>query len=164
MINNSQKEIIFLVDTNVLIGFSLWTPISLNGGFWNKLEEALKNGKWVLLDVVADEIKRFNPELFKWCKKQESNGLVKKINDNDRYRAIEINEQYKMIDEVTGKSTVDTYLIAYAEANNLGIFSREKSRVNADDLYKIPDVCSLLKIERISQPIVFLKKIGFKSN
>ncbi|MDP3043502.1 MAG: DUF4411 family protein [bacterium] len=161
MIDDSKKETKFLVDTNVLIGFSLWTPIPLNGGFWNKLEEALGDGKWVLLDVVVKEIK-YNPDLVKWCEKQKNNGLVKKICDDDKYRAIEINSQYKMIDEVTQKSTVDTYLIAYAEANNLGIFSRESPRSNSTDLYKIPDVCDELKIERIKQPMIFLKKIGFK--
>ena len=87
--------------------------------------------------------------------------MVKKICDDDKYRAIEINNQYKMIDEITHKSTVDTYLIAYAEINNLGIFSRESPRTKFTDLYKIPDVCDELKIERIKQPIVFLKKIGF---
>ena len=161
MNDDLKTETKFLVDTNVLIGFSLWIPIPLNGGFWNKLEEALKNDKWVLVDVVVKEIK-YNSDLEKWCKKQENKGLVKKICDDNKYKAIKINNQYKMIDEVTHKSTVDTYLIAYAEANNLGIFSRESPRANSTDLYKIPDVCDKLKIERIKQPMVFFKKIGFK--
>ena len=161
MTNYAQQEIKYLVDTNVLIGFSLWTPILLNGGFWEKLEKSLEDGKWVLLDVVIKEIK-YNPELVRWCKKQEKKGLVQKICEDNKYRAIEINNRYKMIDEVTQKSTVDTYLIAYAEANNLGIFSRESPRANPADLYKIPDVCKELNISRIKQPMVFLKSIGFK--
>ncbi len=68
-----------------------------------------------------------------------------------------------MIDDVTQKSTVDTYIIAHAEANNLGIFSRESQRRIPTELYKIPDVCKELNIDRISRPMVFLKTIGFEA-
>ena len=86
---------------------------------------------------------------------------IEKIKTDDRNRAAEINNSYKMIDEITFKSTVDTYLIAYAEANNLGIFTRENHRKNMAELYKIPDVCDLLKIKRIKKPKIFLQEIGF---
>ena len=152
---------IYVVDTNVLIGFSMWTPIPLNGGFWDKFEAALRDGKWVLLDVVSREVK-YNKDLMKWCKKQVNSGLVKEISEKEKYRGIEINEKYKMIDDITHKSTVDTYIIAHAEANNLGIFSREGNRRDTTSLYKIPDVCCELKIENIRQPLAFLKRIGFK--
>jgi hypothetical protein len=152
----------YLVDTNVLIGFSLWKPISLNFNsiFWSKFSDALKNGEWVLLDVVANEV-QYDTDLVKWCKEQKKNGLVTKIEDENRSRAVEINDQYKMIDGATGKSEVDTYLIAYAEANNIGIFSRESFRKNAGELYKIPDVCQLLNIKRTNKPKTFLRAIGF---
>lgn len=66
-----------------------------------------------------------------------------------------------MIDATSGKSEVDTYLIAYAEANNLGIFSRESRRENSRTLYKIPDVCDILNIKHIHSPRFFLEEIGF---
>lgn len=161
MVNNPTK-IKYLLDTNVLIGFSLWKPISLklNDVFWLEFSNALEKDKWVLLDVVAKEVK-FDKDLIKWCKEQTKKGLVKKIDDVNRNRAVEINNQYNMIDQSTYKSTVDTYLIAYAEANNLGIFSRESPRIKPTDLYKIPDVCQALSISRINKPKVFLKEIGF---
>jgi len=153
-----------LVDTNILIGFSLWKPISLqlNDIFWNELENALKSGGWVLLDVVMNEVNSgFDGDLKKWCKQQAKNGLVQKLNNDHRQRAVDINNQYPMIDQATQKSTVDTYLIAYAEANGLGVFSREAPRTNADELHKIPDVCDALGIKRLRQPKAFLKAIGF---
>ncbi|HNR81636.1 MAG TPA: DUF4411 family protein, partial [Candidatus Pacearchaeota archaeon] len=141
MTNNGAK-IKYLLDTNVLIEFSVWKPISLNlnKDFWTGFETALRKNDWILLDVVAGEVK-YDNDLIGWINNQKKNGLVEKIKTDDRNRAAEINNSYKMIDEITFKSTVDTYLIAYAEANNLGIFTRENHRKNMAELYKIPDVC-----------------------
>lgn len=152
----------YLLDTNVLIELSLWIPISLNKVFWSMLEKALQAGDWVLLDVVVGEIK-YNDELIKWCKSQNGKGLVKSLDIKNRERAIEINNAYKMIDDITQNSTVDTYLVAYAEANNLVLFSRESERDNGTKLYKIPDVCKILKINFIRKPRVFLGAIDFKN-
>ena len=145
-----------------MIGFSLWLPITLHGVFWAKFAESLAKGEWILLDVVVKEIK-YNPDLQKWCKEQEKKGLVKAIDDTHRDRGVEINNSNKMIDAATGKSTVDTYIIAYAEANKLVLFSRESPMKPGDALYKIPDVCSILKVDRIAKPQIFLEAIGFKN-
>jgi hypothetical protein len=152
----------YLLDANVLLDFSLWVPISFgfNKDFWIKLGESLKNGEWVLLDVVVEEVK-YDQDLAKWLKEQKQKGLVEKINANDKNRAAEINNNYKMIDDATFKSTVDTYLIAYAEANNLEIFTREGKRKSPTELYKIPDVCELLRVKYIRNPKKFLENIGF---
>ena len=134
MTNNGAK-IKYLLDTNVLIEFSVWKPISLNlnKDFWTGFETALRKNDWILLDVVAGEVK-YDNDLIGWINNQKKNGLVEKIKTDDRNRAAEINNSYKMIDEITFKSTVDTYLIAYAEANNLGIFTRENHRKNMAEL------------------------------
>lgn len=153
---------VYLPDTNIIIGFSFWLPVSMHKVFWTKLTESLERGEWIFLDVVMKEIK-YNPELEKWCRDQENKGLVTILDDKYRDRGVEINNLYKMIDAVTGKSTVDTYIIAYAEANKLVLFSREGHMKPGDDLYKIPDVCDALGVERIAKPKVFLKAIGFQN-
>ena len=153
---------VYLPDTNILIGFSFWLPVPLHKVFWAQLAESLERGEWIFLDVVRKEIK-YNPELEKWCKEQEKKGFVTAISDDHRARGVEINNQYKMIDETTQKSTVDTYIIAYAEASKSVLFSRESPRKSDKDLYKIPDVCSLLGVERIAKPEVFLKAISFQN-
>jgi hypothetical protein len=157
----NKRGVKYLADTNVLIGFSLWKPIALpnlNLIFWNKLSEALEKDKWTLLDVVVDEI-LYDKDLKKWCTEQKNKGLLKKISDDDKNRAVEINNRYKMIDAATANSTVDTYLIAYAEANGVGIFSRESP--GNGGLYKIPDVCNIFKIDNTKSPKLFLRGIDF---
>lgn len=153
----------YILDTNTLIGFSVWIPIDLNKNFWDKLGESLQRGDWVLLDVVVDEIKYENDGLKKWCDVQKKKGLQKNITDINRNRAVEINNTYKMIDEATGKSTVDVYLIAYAEENKLTVLSRESSRESDTDLYKVPDACRKLNIRSIKRPKEFLQAIGFRN-
>lgn len=160
--SEQDEERVYILDTNVLIDFSLWIPISLNETFWENLEKSLSADKWVLLDVVVDEIK-YAPELKRWCEKQKRNGFIKKIEDKHRDRALEINESYKMIDEVDGNSTTDTYIIAYAEEKNLSIFSRESYKIKENGLLKIPEVCDKLKIITTRKPIKFLKSISFKN-
>ena len=154
----------YILDTNTLIGFFIWIPIELNGNFWKKLEDSLQNGDWVLLNVIVGEIKYANDGLQQWCEAQRKRGLMKSIDDSHRNRAVEINNMYPMINEATGKSTGDVYLIAYAEANQLTILTREGYREKATDLYKIPDVCKALNIQVVRRPKEFLKSIGFNNN
>jgi hypothetical protein len=161
--NNPPKERIYVLDTNILFDLSLWMPIDLNRVFWTKFEEALQAGKWILLDVVVDEVKGENDGLKKWCEEQKGKGLIKSIEDTHKARAVEINNLYPMIDETTLRSTVDTYLIAYAEANDLVIFSREGFRKKQDDLYKIPDVCRILNIKVMRRPREFFEMLDYKN-
>lgn len=160
--NKSQDKKAYLLDTNILIGFSIWVPITFNINFWNWLEEALQSGEWILLDVVVGEVK-YNRELEEWCEKQKKKGLVTVVSDEVKNRAVKINNIYQMIDETTLKSTVDTYLIAYAEANQLTVCSREAERGVDEVLYKIPDVCKKLHVRVTKRPKEFLRAIGFKN-
>lgn len=159
----STNKKVYVLDTNALIQFSIWLPIDLNRAFWTKLQEALANGDWVLLDVMVEEIKYGNDGLKKWCEEQKKKGLIQSITDDHRNRAAEINNTYKMIDESNGKSTGDTYLIAFAEANKLVVFSREAPRKNDTDPFKIPDVCKALSVGLIYKPRELLEAIGYKN-
>lgn len=163
MTNTTSSDKIYVLDTNILFDLSLWLPIDLNKTFWNKFENALQSKKWVLLDVVVNEIRGDNDGLKKWCEEQKRKGFITVLEDKHRTRAIKVNEDYPMIDESTQRSTVDTYLIAFAEANKLVIFSREGFRKKADDLYKIPDVCKELDIKIIRRPREFFEMLDYRN-
>lgn len=163
MTNTTSSDKIYVLDTNILIELSLWLPIDLNKVFWSKFKDALQGKTWLLLDVVMDEIKHDNDGLKKWCDEQKRNGLITPLENIHRTRAVEINEKYTMIDESTQRSTVDTYLIAFAELNKLTIFSREGSRKKLDGLYKIPDVCKELSIKMIRRPREFFEMLDYRN-
>ena len=160
---NPSSQKIYILDTNILIDLSLWLPIDLNKAFWSKFEEGLQSGKWILLDVIVDEIRGENDGLKKWCVDQKKKGVTKTLEDTHRARAAEINNQYPMIDGSTQRSTVDTYLIAYAEANKSVVFSREGFRKKPEDLHKIPDVCKALNIGVMRRPKEFFEMLGYRN-
>lgn len=159
---NNSNSTKYIIDTSVFIDLSIWYPFGHSNSFWFQLETALQQKKLVLLNVVVDEVKYYNRPLVTWLKKQKRNGLMTIISDEVREKAAEINNQYEMIDENTGKSQVDAYLVAYASLNNLPIFTREGHRKNASALYKIPDVCEKLRIKCIRQPRLFFSHIEYK--
>lgn len=154
---------VYVLDTNVLVDLSLWLPIALNGKFWSVLESGLQSGQWILLDVIVDEIKHDNDGLKKWCDDQKRKGLLKSIDGTHKSRGVVINNQYPMIDATTQRSTVDTYLIAYAEANGLVVLSRERFKDQSEALFKIPDVCKALNVKMIRRPREFFEALGYKN-
>ncbi len=159
-IDDSRK--VYVVDTNVLVEFCHWCPFKFSSAFWSQLENFLDSGKWILLDVVVDEIK-YPKEIKKWAQNQKDKGVVVALDEKVRERAVEINDQYPMIDEASGKSEVDTYIVAYAEINNLLIFTREGSRKDNHELYKIPDVCRELGVGYIRKAHLFMQDLEFSS-
>ncbi len=159
---SNPKLITYVLDTNILINFALFVPIKLNEVFWAKMAERLAEGKWILLDVVVTEVK-FNQDLIDWCKAQAEAGVVQKVEDRHRFRAVEINNTYPMIDQVAQKSEADTYIIAYAENKKMCVFTREsfKDPTKIGALNKIPDVCKALRVRYERTPEKFLTDLGF---
>ena len=147
----------YVIDTNILISFRIFTPMNIHKTFWNRMTDAVKQGKLIFIQDVAEECK--DPFLKLWLKTVSNS--VTRIDDNLRNRAIEINNQYPMIDRTstTIKSQADPVIIAFAEKNKDIVFSHEKNRKKDDDLYKIPDVCEILKIRCVRWPDKVLPKI-----
>lgn len=157
--SQSNNNTVYIVDANFLINFHKWIPRSTFPVFWQELERTLKEGKWILLDVVVAEVTREGP-MRQWCNKLKQAGLVAKVTDTDKLAGAEINNQHTMIDVNSGRSTNDTYIIAHAKANGYGVASDEAPRINDTKSYKIPDVCEALKIPRIRKAEVFYRQIG----
>ena len=134
----------------------------MNSVFWTKMADYLRNGDWIFLDVVAAEVSGRSP-LQNWITQQRQAGLITTLDSASRARAAQINNTYPMIDQTTLRSTVDTYLVAYAETNNLKILSREGNRDNSTSLYKIPDVCNALGIAMTRSPKEFLRDMRFSN-
>ena len=159
--SEEEQKTVFVLDTNVLFELSVWMPPHLNKVFWQKLAYALKESKWVLLDVVVNEVKK-GGALKKWCQDRKNEELITIVSVQQRARGIEINNAHTIIDETSQKSVADVYLLAYAEEKSYTIFTREGHRRNNTGLYKIPDICQLLKITYMRTPDKFYEAMNFR--
>lgn len=154
----------YILDTNILINLNDWLPVDKFPKFWDRMEKSLKDDKWVLLDVVVAEILKYKGKdnISNWCKKQKVSGFVK-ITNHLLYRSVEINDKYKIIDEVAQKSTADPIILAFAEQNksDYKIFTREGYKKDGEKLMKIPDVCRDMNIKYLRQVSEFYEHIEF---
>jgi hypothetical protein len=155
----------YILDTNILIDLNIWLPKSKFPKFWDKMHISLKGGKWVLLDVVADEIWKFQgkQDLGLWCSEQKTNKLITKT-DACLDRSVEIQDAYNIVDLVKRKSEADPTIVAFAESDIsiYKIFTRERHKGPGDQFFKMPDVCNILRIKYTRKVDEFYDHIDFK--
>ena len=149
---------IYSIDTNMLISWSRFNPISYNRIFWSSLKKFIDKGQIILIKPIADECKY--GKLKTWIK---SNAKITEISVDVRKRAIEINNKYGLITNENGtvKSGADPFLIAYAERYECTVLSDESNRKNKNDPMKIPDVCAELRIKLTRSTEEMMKKLDF---
>ena len=152
----------YLIDANILIKFQHFTPREYHQRFWQALADQVKQGKIVILDKVAEECR--GRWLNIWLQESDISQLVVTVDSATRQKAVEINDQYQMITQEPGgslKSVADTYMIAYAQQNNLSIFSDEQGKRPPQTVNKIPDVCDDLQIGYKRNPIAVMHELQF---
>ena len=149
----------YIIDTNILINFRIFTPIKFHKTFWKQLEECVNNDEIIILQDVADECK--DSELSTWIKRKK----IEPVSHDIRNRANEINKQYPMITEIAQqmKSEADPVIIAFAEKNRYAVFTQEAPSKPGGGVYKIPDVCHKLGITCERWPNNVFTKIKFKT-
>ena len=153
----------YVIDTSILIDFSIFVPESFHPRFWKELENKIISGEIILLDVVVNEIK-YRKDLKKWVTNPARKSRMITIDTAVRDRGTQINNIYNIITTSPGgnqKSVADVYIIAYADIHGCGVFSRESGRRLPTDPMKIPDVCQRLSIPYVRKPEVALKNINF---
>ncbi len=148
----------YIIDTNILINFKIFTPMKIHEIFWKQLGECIKKGEIVLIQDVANECK--DRELKGWVFKQK----IEKVSNDIKDRANEINKEYPIItvlDQQT-KSEADPIIIAYAEQNNCCVFTREADEDPKNGIYKIPAICKKLNIDFQRWPNKVFDNLRFK--
>ncbi len=171
MVRHNQDS--YVIDTNILINFGIFTPHNVHKKFWSSMEEALQNDKIIILEEVAYECKEGDLKI--WIDEQRKAGRVVSVNADIRARAMYINEEYQLLTYGTNKSgkrvqksKADSIIIAYAENNKHTVFTwesdkqvKQMKRVVYPEYasMKIPAVCKALDIPYIRYPDQVLKKV-----
>ncbi len=154
----SASHTTYVIDTNILINWSIFTPMEFHTTFWKQLSDCIQSKQIIVIQDVADECK------FGLLKGWVTEQTIIPIDDGVRQRAIEINDKYTLITQKSGstKSEADPVIIAYAEKNHYGVFSYESKKKPFDNVNKIPDVCEDLDISCERWTAKILKEINFK--
>lgn len=126
---------VFLIDTNALLTPHLmYYPFDLAPSFWEQLEEKLKDGSVVLLDMVKNEITEGHDELSNWMKSLQGINIIDHRTPEiiEKYSrvlgAVQSNTCYKQsaLAEWSRESVADPWLIATAAVRKLTIVTFEK--------------------------------------
>jgi len=149
----------FIIDSSSLIQLRQYYPKDLFAPLYDKLTPVLKSGKVVVLDLVIDEIKDKEKEIFKILDENIPKERSYKFEDY-------ILESQKIIrthyDEVKKphKLKADPHIIACAKQENLRIVTDELK----EDRTSIPNVCDKENVKYLNL-LDFLREenISFKT-
>ena len=151
----------YVIDTNILIGFSIYSPAKYYPTFWKWFEDQVTKGRIIILDVVRDECR--NQTIKKWIMRKSIKSCIVKTGDEIKKEGLVIDSEYSLTTEEGGvqKSTADPVIIAYAKRHGYTVFSQERNRKPEETQNKIPDVCTELGVPVERWPENVLKELGF---
>lgn len=145
-----MSEQIFLIDANVLIdAHQRYYAFDIAPSFWKRLVDHAKSGRVVSIDRVGHELKNANDDdpLNSWSKELFSQWFVS-TQDTAVYEAyskimewVQDNEQFYDAAKSEFASVADSWLVAFALANNYTIVTQEVYQENARKRILIPNVC-----------------------
>jgi hypothetical protein len=112
--------------------------------FWKKMETSIREGIMISPDIVLNELKRKEDELYEWAKSQEKLFVPLSTEIQEIHTDI-INAYPKLIDSSKNRSMCDPWVIALAQVQGCKVVT-EESR-GSEKRPKIPDVCDALGIK-----------------
>lgn len=135
----------YSVDASAFIyGWSEYYPPDVFPSIWERLGAIASEGRLLVCDEVASELKRKEDGLHKWLM-----GFPQAIIEIDdpiqlHVRAI-LAEHSRLLDTRKNKSGGDPFVIALARARKATVVTGELA-TNSLNRPKIPDVCGALKV------------------
>ncbi len=138
------KHKIYCLDTSAFIeSWQRYYPIDSFPGIWNELESLIKNKRIIAPKEVLLEIRRKDDDLHKWIKNNED--IFIELDDDFQKAVSEIMTAFpKLVDERSGKSSGDPFVIALAKIRKTPVITYEKG--GTEQRPKIPNVCNHYKI------------------
>ena len=114
-------------------------PPDLFSPLWQKIEELIKRGEIGSSEIVLDDLKRIEDEVFRWAKTQ--NNLFAKLDGPIQREVREILNVYPRLVEQGGRrSASDPFVVALAKINNACVITYELFHPNSARV-NIPFVC-----------------------
>jgi len=128
-------------------------------GFWEKLEEAVADGRIISIDMVRIEIGKQDDDLNKWAKARPSMFLP-----TDQQTMNEVSGLIKRFPKFAttkgDKDFADPFLVAHAVTKGLVVVTQENLSGDPGKKLKIPDVCDALNIPHLNM-LKMVKELGW---
>jgi len=136
----------YCIDTSALMdAWVRWYPPEVFPSLWDAMDALIDDRRLISSEEVLHELERKEGDtLHAWAKEREQVFLP--LDDNIQACPSEIMTSHpRLVDERTGKSFADPWVIATAEVNGCGVVTGEKG-TGTPDRPKIPDVCQARNI------------------
>lgn len=165
----------FLIDANVFVTpYRQYYPFDLAPSFWGKLEELIKDGTIVVMDMVKAEVLQGTDDLSNWMGSLEIGDYLDKRQPEiiAKYTAVlthvQTNPCYQeaALHEWSKATVADPWLIAAAAVKGYTIITLETPNKNLSPNTptkrpKIPDVARALEVE--ARDLFYLmRKLNFR--
>lgn len=116
-----------------------WYPRDIFPSFWEKLEELIGNGQIVTSGEVLRELERKDDEVFQWAKARPE--LFMPLSEDVQRATAKVLEKFpRLVDERSGKSRADPFVIGVAIVTGATLVTGEQAR-GSDKRPRIPDAC-----------------------
>ena len=147
----NHDQIIYSLDTSALIAaFHERYPIENFPSLWRKIEELIRNGRLKMSQIVFDEAMR-DTDIKQWCDEyQLKPDFQVPIDELVQEQVSEVLSEFpRLVDNRTGKSGADPWVIALALTAENYIVLTEENPTDSKNRPKIPDVCDHFNLQCI---------------
>ena len=150
---------LYSVDTSALLdAWARWYPPDLFPSVWDRLSIVVENTEVVATDEVLNELERKADDCYAWAKDRPNMFLP--LDADIQISAAEILAEFpKLVDERTGKSMGDPFVIAVAQVHSLTVVTGEKG--GSPQKPKIPNVCAHFGLDCIDI-VEMMRRLDFQ--
>lgn len=144
-------QVTYSIDTSALIAaFHERYPIKNFPSLWGKIKTLIKTGRLKISQIVFEEAMR-DTEIKQWCdENQLKPDFQVAIDESVQEQVSEVLSKFpKLVDDRTGKSGADPWVIALALTLENCVVVTEENPTNSENRPKIPDACAHFRVECI---------------
>src|SRR5436309_449211 len=137
---------LYCIDASALLKAHQSHPLAEDVDFWEKISDAITQGLIISSEVVSEELKYYEPELYTWASKQR-HFIVPLDEETLAQTKIIINRFPQLIDPLASGEQASPYIVALAQILSATIVT-EESDDNPNS--KLMHACLKLRIRTIS--------------
>ncbi len=145
----NHDQVIYSIDTSALIAaFHERYPIENFPSLWREIEALIRNGRLKMSQIVFEEAMR-DTEIKQWCdENQLKSDFQVAIDELVQEKVSDVLSEFpRLVDNRTGKSGADPWVVALALTDENYIVLTEENPTDSKNRPKIPDACAYFNLQ-----------------